>query len=308
MKEQHYDIIGDIHGYAKPLEALLIKLGYTQENGTYQHHNRQAIFLGDFIDRGTAEKTVLDIVRPMIDKGHALAVMGNHEFNAICYATTEGGEYLRPHNTKNTKQHQAFLDEFPFGSKEHTEIIEWFKTLPVYLNLDNIGVVHACLCEDSFKKIKPFLNNDKTILEHAYSKYSDTKADFRDAIEIILKGPEHNLPTDLYFHDADGNERKKSRLNWWVNAQEPLSEKLALAGKKLSQEQKDIVNNVNTCTKSFNTPAKPVFIGHYWMKGTPDALSDTVACVDYSVAKGGKMTAYQWSGEKVIDANNFTWV
>jgi len=47
-----YDLIGDIHGYACELEALLDKLGYRDSNGVFAHPNRRAIFLGDFIDRG----------------------------------------------------------------------------------------------------------------------------------------------------------------------------------------------------------------------------------------------------------------
>jgi hypothetical protein len=44
------------------------------------------------------------------------------------------------------------------------------------------------------------------------------------------------------------------------------------------------------------------------MSGMPKPLAEKVACVDYSVAKGGKMTAYQWDGEDKIIENNFTWV
>jgi len=47
-----YDLIGDIHGHADALERLLTKLGYAPRRGCYRHPERQAIFLGDFIDRG----------------------------------------------------------------------------------------------------------------------------------------------------------------------------------------------------------------------------------------------------------------
>jgi hypothetical protein len=33
----------------------------------------------------------------MIEEGEALAVMGNHELNALAYHTKVHGEYLRPH-------------------------------------------------------------------------------------------------------------------------------------------------------------------------------------------------------------------
>ena len=51
MTSTHYDIIGDIHGYADPLHELLEKLGYKNKQGVFGHASRQVIFLGDFIDR-----------------------------------------------------------------------------------------------------------------------------------------------------------------------------------------------------------------------------------------------------------------
>ena len=53
---------------------------------------------------------------------------------------------------------------------------------------------------------------------------------------------------------------------------------------------------------------KPVFVGHYWMFGVPDLLSDKVACLDYSVAKKGKLVAYRWDGESTLDERNLLWV
>ena len=96
-----YDLIGDIHGHADTLQQLLAKLGYAKHKGVYRHPDRQAIFLGDFIDRGPKIRETLEIVRPMIDSGAALAVMGNPELNALAFHTPDPekpGSHLRPHN------------------------------------------------------------------------------------------------------------------------------------------------------------------------------------------------------------------
>ena len=58
-------------------------MDYEQRDGCWRHPDRQVIFLGDFIDRGPKIPEVLEIVRPMVEQGAALAVMGNHELNAI---------------------------------------------------------------------------------------------------------------------------------------------------------------------------------------------------------------------------------
>ena len=70
-----YDIIGDIHGHARTLEAFLLKLSYHLQDGVYRHPGRRAIFLGDFIDRGPHQAETLGIVRAMVDSGSAMAVM-----------------------------------------------------------------------------------------------------------------------------------------------------------------------------------------------------------------------------------------
>ena len=59
-----YDLIGDTHGHADALQRLLKSLGYSRHKGIYKHPEKQAIFLGDFIDRGPQIRATLEIVPP----------------------------------------------------------------------------------------------------------------------------------------------------------------------------------------------------------------------------------------------------
>src|SRR5450755_4728330 len=127
-----YDLIGDIHGHADELVQLLEALGYQKAQGAYRHPERKVIFLGDFIDRGPKIRQVLEIVRPMIEGGHALAVMGNHELNALAYHTEDPdspGKYLRLHSSKNEEQHQQTLEQLN-NPQELRSYLDWFRTLP----------------------------------------------------------------------------------------------------------------------------------------------------------------------------------
>src|SRR5688572_24635617 len=127
------DFIGDIHGHLDELIQLLEKLGYSKSKGYYSHPRRTAFFVGDFIDRGPKIKQVLETVRPMIENGAAFTVLGNHEYNAICYWTKNNvGEFLRHHSTKNKGQHQATIDSLK--RDELLDYVGWFKTLPIYFN------------------------------------------------------------------------------------------------------------------------------------------------------------------------------
>jgi len=135
-----YDAIGDIHGQADKLLALLKKMSYQCSAGVWRHPERKAIFVGDFIDRGPHQRRTLDIVRPMVDSGSAMAVMGNHELNAIAWHTPDSnGDYLRSHfspeyGASNRKQHQEFLREYEPSKDAHAEVMRWFVTLPLWLD------------------------------------------------------------------------------------------------------------------------------------------------------------------------------
>lgn len=134
-----YDLIGDIHGHADALLRLLAKLGYARHRGVHRHPERRVIFLGDFIDRGPRIRETLGIVRPMVESGAALAVMGNHELNALAFHTPNPrrpGEYLRPHDEKNSRQHAETRRQVP--AAELTAYLDWFRTLPLWLELDGL--------------------------------------------------------------------------------------------------------------------------------------------------------------------------
>ena len=80
-----YDIIGDIHGHADQLKSLLKKLGYQSKDGSFVHETRKAVFVGDMINRGPKIRETLNLVRSMVERGAAFAILGNHEMYAILY-------------------------------------------------------------------------------------------------------------------------------------------------------------------------------------------------------------------------------
>lgn len=119
---QGYDVIGDVHGSASQLEALLQKLGYEAgASDEHRHPDRQAIFVGDLIDRGSEQLRVLEVVKTMVDGDSARIVMGNHEFNALAYATEwppGSGKYLRPHGDQMTRGRRRAPNSMPpFSTK-----------------------------------------------------------------------------------------------------------------------------------------------------------------------------------------------
>ncbi len=297
-----YDIVGDIHGYGKTLEKLLLELGFSLDvEGTYRHPNRTVIFLGDFIDRGPYQREVIGIVRPMIESGSAKAVMGNHEYNAIAYATPdeEVGGYLRAHSEKNKKQNKAFLDAYVDDPAAYNDVIEWFKTLPLWLDLGDIRVIHACWDKEMIRKIGAPVLTDGLL----YASFHKKNWQY-DAIWTILKGKEIPLPDGHVFHDKEGNARHDIRVRWWD--QSAVTYLQAYMGPESARTQipDDEIAGDHLIEYSHDEPL--VFLGHYWMEGVPEPLAPNIACTDYSVARsGGKLVAYRWDGERRLDGDKF---
>ena len=302
---QGYDIIGDLHGHADALKQLLDRLGYRYQHGSYQHPERQVIFLGDFIDRGPQQLEVLQMVQDMVLAGHAQAVLGNHELNAIgWYFADDLGQPLRPHTDKNRMQHQAFLDEVGEGSAQHRKWIEWFLTLPLWLKLDDIQLVHACWCEGSMQTLGPLLSESLTLQEGAFQALFEKGHPAYTAVETLLKGVEINLPEGHSFKDKDGNQRFEARLRWWLAGDPKLSlPQAAILPPEQAKQLPDLP--VADHLAPYNQISQSTFVGHYWLRGTPEPLTNSIACLDYSIGKGGQLVAYRYDGEAVLDQKKF---
>ncbi len=195
-----YDLIGDIHGHADELIQLLDLLGYQNKQGVYQHLKRKVIFLGDFIDRRPQILQVLEIVRPMVEEDKALAVMGNHELNALAFHTEHihrANVFLRQRDKKNIRQHgQTILQ---LTNKKLADAIDWFGTLPMWLDLDGPRVAHACWDDKSIATIKSARPKGEAVTTEFLHSACTPGNPLFEAVEIVLKGKEITLPDGISF-------------------------------------------------------------------------------------------------------------
>ena len=121
-----FDIIGDVHGCASELRTLLTELGWTIESdgnsavGAWHPQGRQAVFVGDLVDRGPDTPGVLRLVMGMVAAGTALCVSGNHEAKlvralrgskvTISHGLAESLAQLEGHSEEFRKQALDFMD------------------------------------------------------------------------------------------------------------------------------------------------------------------------------------------------------
>lgn len=312
----NYDIIGDIHGQDQKLEGLLLTLGYAPTGNAYRAPlGRQAIFLGDLIDRGPGQQRVLRIVKTMVDNGDARCIMGNHELNAIGFATPDPanpGEFLRPNQSdskksrKNREQHAEFIRQMGEGSAEHLAWVEWFKTLPVCLDLNGIRVVHGCWEERAVQTLRAagWVEGQKLDGELLLAVYQEDTPVMK-ARELLTCGLEVPLPKGRLIQSKDGHEFGDVRIaNWrhWANE----FHEVALVPKG----QEDLLMGLEWPAELVISEIKgsPIFVGHHWFSGHPMIESPKLACLDWSAAKDGPLVAYQWDGETELNNDKLMWV
>jgi len=304
----NFDVIGDVHGQYDKLVGLLEHLEYRNGTGAWRHPGRTAIFVGDLIDRGPKQLATVELVRTMVEAGSAHCILGNHEFNAIAWVTPDPvhpGKFLRDHHKPgNREQHQTFLDVVE-GTPRQKGITDWFKTLPLWLDLPGLRVVHACWHQESMDRLKPLLGPNQTLTDELILLGNRKGHWAYEAVEIVCKGPEVPLPAGTSFEDKGGKIRHEVRVRWWQDdlstyrkaAIGPPGDMAMIPDEPMPEDWKGHV---------YSGP--PVVFGHYWFTGRPTVISKQFACVDYSVAKDGPLVAYRWDGEEELSSEKLAWV
>lgn len=269
------DVIGDVHGRSAELRALLARLGYRERGGAWRHPSREALFMGDLVDRGPGVGETLALVRAMVDAGSARMVLGNHELNLLRWFTADGrGGHLRTHDARRRAQAGATLAWCEARPAEAAEALRWFQDLPLFLEAGGARFVHACWHPADAARI----GDRRTLRQLDWTSPAFRESPEGRAVETLLKGPEVSLPAGTETVDADGHRRREVRLAWW---EDPEGHPYAAPG-----------------------PGEgPVFIGHYTLPGTHGALHPRVACVDFGGP--GAVGAYRWDGEGEIHPRHF---
>jgi hypothetical protein len=203
----------------------------------------------------------------------------------------------------NRKHHIKFLDAVGEDSQLHKESINWFKTLPMWIDAPDFRVTHACWDQKAIDWVKPKLNKHLCLTEDLIIAASTKSTRAHEAVETLLKGIEVRLPEGTSFKDKMGKERFSCRIKWWQSGTQTY--KTAALGIDPHRLPDSPIEN----WKHIDRMDKPTFIGHYQLSPTnfPIApLMPQLACVDFNAGSiGGKMAAYRYDGETTLSAENF---
>jgi hypothetical protein len=276
-----YDVIGDIHGQATRLEALLASMDYVNRDGTWTHPARIAVFVGDFVDRGPENLRACRIVMSMTGGGTALAVMGNHDFNAVCLAfpdPDEAGAYLRLHTKKNLQQVAETRAEMQRSPREADIVLAWLRALPLWIERDDLRVVHASWSSRAMAALAPFLDARGALTTEDLIRSARKGDPVREARETVINGPEADLPTGVSYSDPDGHIRTNARLAWWKANQKHLTWREAIVAEDSVRAQVPLTPLPAGLLEPVEAD-RPIFFGHYWMQAPLDVRRPPVeAC------------------------------
>jgi hypothetical protein len=254
----------------------------------------------------------------MVDRGSAYAVMGNHEYNAICFHYPKGAPqkegvkpapgtnhaWLRTRSSKNIIQHSETMIQFARSEQNFLDHIEWFKKLPFFLEFEGFRIVHACWDRELISSLVD-LHSDGIVDDGFFPRSSKPGNLEKRIADTLLKGKEIPLP-GMTFKDKDGAERSRIRIKWWQGNYVSFNDISFSDNPRLPNDMVVPEEELRGIVW-YPEDEKPVFVGHYWLDGNIGPVAKNVACVDYSVAMGGKLVAYRWDGETRIDASKFVY-
>jgi hypothetical protein len=299
-----YDIIGDVHGYASLLKKLLLQLGYSKTENGYLHTTRKAVFVGDFVNRGPEIRKTLRIVRRMVENGNALAIIGNHEINAITYYLKDkDGSPLIKSPGKNFLSLYKTISQFSEYQEEWKSHRKWMSELPLYLDLGAIRIVHACWSDPAIELIKNTEREEKSRNSIFRKTYKKPKSPLGKSVLTLTKGIDFKMPGDLKIINNKGISPQSFRMRWWEDPAEKTFEEMSFESKFVLpnyQIPKQVVPQIIP----YPDFAPIVFFGHYCRHDGPHIVKPNLCCVDSCVAGTKVLTAYCWNGENVLDPRN----
>ncbi len=307
-----YDLIGDVHGCGLTLCKLLEQMGYRKKGGVYQHPGRKVVFIGDIVDRGPNIRLALQVVRDMVEAGHAHLIMGNHEYNVLAFCTPSrpGAKhpYLREHTARNSFIVQETLAQFEPYPQEWQDYLDWFLTLPLFLEFDRFRAVHACWDHALIEKMQTRFGRNHMDEEFLHASMDRHSFEGR-LVDRLTRGTALRLPDNRSITAKDGFVRHFFRTKFWEEEPEfygdivfqpdPLPEDIA--SRIVPEEEKEEL-------LFYSPEEKILFMGHYWMQGIPGPIKPNIGCLDYSAVKYGRLAAYRMDQETRLDANKYCWV
>ena len=191
-------VIGDVHGYLRTLESLVLRLKLGEGDAV--------VLLGDLIDRGPASAQVVNYVRRSVGI-HSLR--GNHEQMMIQgfdestffkHRSMDSRIWIHNGGDSTEESYHAFYGDGAKATREASSDVEWMRNLPTEIVLSDYRLVHA-----GYDQNKDVENQEEGMHMYAREQFF-TASHPIDPGRTILFG---HSPTFKHLHQDD---RKAGRV------------------------------------------------------------------------------------------------
>lgn len=287
------DFIGDVHGHLEPLTALLRRLGYRRRGGTWKQARHTAVFLGDYLNRGPAIREAVDLVRAMTEAGSAIALLGNHDLNALLH-DAHGPRRKGWHLPESHQRHlRDSLAAYRGRRREWNRVLDWLFTLPLWWDGGTARAVHACWAADAIRELAT--QGGPQLMAADIDRPDQGRG---PAIHLLLNGAECTLPASL-----NGGAAKTFRIRWWMEG--AATWRSAGYPPQLFLPRRPLPARCRAAFHPYRASEPPLFFGHYGFLKPGRPIRANLACLDLAVTRGGPLAAYRWEGEPVLTARHF---
>jgi hypothetical protein len=215
------DIVGDVHGEISALTSLMQHLGYDND-GTHPDHRRM-VFVGDLTDRGPDSPAVVDLVHSLVTAGRAQCVLGNHDLNILLGGKPKyDNRWFFGNESSPDGPRPAVLLT---SAARQEQIKDFFNSLPVALERDDLRVVHACWDDEMVDLVRDATDvvalHDQYAAKISAGHGTDGLGDKdpkrldeqnHNPAKVLTSGKERHTDEP---HWASGKWRHEERVHWW---------------------------------------------------------------------------------------------
>lgn len=294
-----YDVVSNVdHPHA--LERLLHRLDYRSCHGTWSHPDgRIPVFLGGAVDRHGEMRACAPMLQELVDSGSALMTLGPEELAELERHVSRRRQRVLVHAGAGAPEH-----DLPGGA---ADLGEWFRSVPLWLDLPGLRVVHGCWSDADVELLRDALDGNCLVDDERFEMVISSPR-HRRAVRTLLSGATIELPEYLWCRDGRGEVVRSARFRWWSKGPMTLRQRAMLPPgcTTLDGRFPAVLDDtpVRAGAPQLGSGGTPVVIARTAGVGGPVLLSSTVLCLGGTAKGVGGPVVYRWNGETCLDATN----